>query len=266
MRSETEGQGLRNLSGAADRANGLDRAMIVKGLYVGVSGFSYPRWKGNFYPKDLKSEDFLGYYSQKLNSVEINSSFYAPPTATMIKSWLQKTQEQFQFSLKSPRQITHIFKLGKGASDSAKKLNATLELLGSKRGPVLFQLPPFLRQDLKLLESFLKETEELTKKVFEFRHESWLEENTYALLDKYDVGFCVAETEDLKPVMKLIGDIAYFRLRMDSYDKKSMDKWSKGIRDLSRDARETYVYLRHDETGDNATLAVQLKDEIEQST
>ena len=265
MTSETQGQGLRNLSSATDRANGLDRALTRKGLYVGVSGFSYPGWKGNFYPKDLKSEDFLGYYSQKLNSVEINSSFYAPPTATMIKSWSQKTQEQFQFSLKSPRQITHILKLGEGASDSAKKLDATLELLGSKRGPVLFQLPPFLRQDLKLLESFLKETEELTKKVFEFRHESWLEETTYALLNRYGTGFCVAETEDMKPVMKLIGEIAYYRLRMASYDQKSMDRWSKEIRNLAKDARETYVYLRHDETGESAMLAVQLKDEIERS-
>jgi uncharacterized protein YecE (DUF72 family) len=240
--------------------------MIRKGLYVGVSGFSYPGWKGNFYPKDLKSEDFLGYYSQRLNSVEINSSFYAPPTVAMIKSWSQRTQEQFRFSLKSPRQITHILKLGKGASGSARKLNATLELLGSKRGPVLFQLPPFLRQDLKLLESFLKETEEVAKKVFEFRHESWLEETTYELLGKYQAGFCVAETEDMKPVMKVIGDIAYFRLRMDSYDKKSMDKWSMEIQDLARGAGETYVYLRHDETGENAALAVQLKDEMEQSS
>ena len=250
----------------ANRASTLDPTMTRKILYVGVSGFSYTGWKGNFYPKDLKSEDFLGYYSQRLNSVEINSSFYAPPTAAMIKSWSQKTQDQFRFSIKSPRQITHILKLGKGASDLAKKLSATLELLGSKRGPVLFQLPPFLRQDLTLLESFLKETEEVAKKVFEFRHESWLNETTYALLDKYGAGFCVAETEDMKPVTKIIGDIAYFRLRMDSYDKKSIDKWSKEIQNLAKDARETYVYLRHDETGENAALALQLKDEIEQGS
>ncbi len=240
--------------------------MTIKSVYVGMSGFSYPRWKGDFYPKDLKSEDFLGYYSQKLNSVEINSSFYAPPTAARIKSWSSKTQDEFQFAIKSPRQITHILKLGKGASDSAKRLNATLQLLGSKRGPILFQLPPFLRQDLKLLESFLNETEDVTRKVFEFRHESWLDEATYELLDKYATGFCIAETEDMKPVMKVIGDIAYFRLRLDSYDKKSIDKWSKEIRSLSEDAGETYVYLRHDETGENATLAVKLKEDIEKKS
>jgi uncharacterized protein YecE (DUF72 family) len=240
--------------------------MAKKNLHVGVSGFSYPRWKGNFYPEDLKSEDFLGYYSQKLNSVEINSSFYAPPTTAMVKSWAAKTQNDFQFSIKSPRQITHILKLGKGSSDSAKKLDATLELLGSKRGPVLFQLPPFLRQDLKLLESFLEETAPVSKKVFEFRHDSWLTEPTYTLLEKYRTGFCVAETEDMKPVMKVIGDIAYFRLRLDSYDKTTVDDWSTRIKDLAKNAEETYVYLRHDETGENASLALRLREGVQQKS
>jgi uncharacterized protein YecE (DUF72 family) len=246
-------------------AGRLEPTMMKKNLYVGVSGFSYPGWKGNFYPKDIKSEDFLGYYSQKLNSVEINSSFYAPPTTATVKSWSAKTQDDFQFSIKSPRQITHLLKLGKGASDSAKKLDATLELLGSKRGPVLFQLPPFLRQDLKLLESFLEETKAVSKKVFEFRHESWLTQSTYTLLEKHHTGFCIAETDDMKPVLRVIGDIAYFRLRLESYDKKSVDEWSIRIKDVVKDAEETYVYLRHDETGENASLALHLREGVLQS-
>lgn len=240
--------------------------MGQKGLYVGVSGFSYPKWRGNFYPKDLKSEDFLGFYSQKLNSVEINSSFYAPPTTAMIKSWSSKTQNNFLFSIKSPRQITHVLKLGKGSGDSARKLDATLELLASKRGPILFQLPPFLRQDLKLLESFLEETNSISKKVFEFRHDSWLTDHTYKLLEKHQAGFCVAETEDMKPVMRIIGNLAYFRLRLDSYDEKSIDSWSTRIRDLIEDVEEAYVYLRHDETGENATLALRLRERVQEKS
>jgi uncharacterized protein YecE (DUF72 family) len=236
--------------------------LTKKGFYVGVSGFSYPGWKGNFYPKDLKSEDFLGYYSQKLNSVEINSSFYAPPTTAMVKSWSAKTQDEFQFSTKSPRQITHILKLGKGSSESAKRLDATLELLGSKRGPILFQLPPFLRLDLKLLESFLEETSTISKRVFEFRHESWLTDPTYAILEKHQTGFCIADTEDMKPVMRVIGNIAYFRLRLDSYNRKIIDSWSTRIRDLIEDAEQAYIYLRHDETGENASLALRLREGV----
>lgn len=237
--------------------------MARESLFVGVSGFSYPGWKGSFYPKDLKSEEFLGYYSQKLNSVEINSSFYAPPSITMVKSWAAKAQGSFRFSTKSPRQITHILKLGKGSAESAQRLDTTLELLGPKRGPVLFQLPPFLRKDLNLLESFLQGTPSLVKKVFEFRHESWLEDSTYDLLDKYQTGFCVAETEDMKPVMKVIGDVAYFRLRKDAYDSRSVELWSGRIKDLMKEARETYVYLRHDETGENAAFALRLSESFQ---
>lgn len=231
---------------------------MVKSLYVGVSGFSYPGWKGNFYPKDLKSEDFLSYYSKKLNSVEINSSFYAPPNAAMIKSWSSKTQDSFKFSMKAPRQITHILKLGKGAADSSQGLDGILELLGAKRGPVLFQLPPFLKQDLKLLEAFLRETSAFKQRIFEFRHESWMNDPTYKLLERNDAGFCVAETEDMKPVLRVTGDISYYRLRNERYDDKSIDAWSKKIKQLSKDSKEGYVYLRHDETGDNASKALQL--------
>ena len=235
-------------------------------FFVGVSGFSYASWKGNFYPKDLKSEDFLGSYSQKLNSVEINSSFYAPPSATTVKSWSAKAQDDFRFSIKAPRQITHILKLGKGSSDSAKRLGKTLDMLGPKRGPILFQLPPFLRQDLKLLESFLGETSMLKESVFEFRHESWLSDPTYALLDKYQAGWCIAETEDMKPILKVIGGVAYFRLRKDMYDGKSIDEWSTRIRGLAKEAKGAYVYLRHDETGDNAGHAVRLKEKLLQKS
>jgi uncharacterized protein YecE (DUF72 family) len=235
------------------------------GLYVGVSGFSYPGWKGAFYPKDLKGEEFLSFYSRKLNSVEINSSFYAPPTVGTIKSWASKTQDRFRFSIKSPRQVTHILKLGKGSADPAKKLAATIELLGSRRGPILFQLPPFLKADLKLLESFLADTAVIEKKVFEFRHDSWLSEPTYSLLDKYETALCIAETEDMKPVLKVIGNTAYFRLRLDSYVNKTVDKWSARIMGLAKETKETYVYLRHDETGTNASLALRLRAGVEQN-
>ena len=104
-------------------------------MFVGISGFSYAGWKGKFYPRDLKNEDFLTYYAQHLNSVEINSSFYAPPSAAMVKSWSARTSEDFRFAFKAPKQITHILKLGRGSSEAAEKLSKTLDLLGPKRGP-----------------------------------------------------------------------------------------------------------------------------------
>ena len=231
-------------------------------FYVGVSGFSYASWKGTFYPKDLKSEDFLSFYSGKLNSVEINSSFYAPPSAAMVKSWAGRTGEDFRFAIKSPRLITHTLKIGKGAPEAADRLGNTLDLLRAKLGPVLFQLPPFFRHDLKTLESFLTHTTAMKRKVFEFRHESWLNDSTYQLLEKHDAGFCIAETEDMKPVLKVTGGLPYFRLRKDVYTASDVGKWTEKIRDIIKGSEQAYVYLRHDETGENASYAVGLQEKI----
>jgi uncharacterized protein YecE (DUF72 family) len=235
---------------------------MKKSIFVGVSGFSYAGWKGKFYPKDLKSEDFLSFYAGKLNSVEINSSFYAPPSATMVKSWASRTGEDFRFAIKSPRLITHTLKLGKGASEAADRLGMTLDLLGGKLGPVLFQLPPFFRQDLKILESFLTQTAGVKKKVFEFRHDSWLNESTYQLLEKHDAGFCIAETEDMKPLLKVTGGFPYFRLRKDVYTSVDVGKWTEKIREMIKGSDEAFVYLRHDETGENASYAVGIREKI----
>lgn len=234
----------------------------MKNIFVGVSGFSYASWKGKFYPKDLKNEDFLSFYAGKLNSVEINSSFYAPPSAAMVKSWASRTSEEFRFAIKSPRLITHTLKLAKGASDAADRLAKTLDLLGGKLGPVLFQLPPFFRQDLKTLETFLTQAVSVKKKVFEFRHESWLSDSTYQVLENHDAGFCIAETEDMKPVLKVTGGLPYFRLRKDAYTAKDMTEWTEQIQETVKGSDEAFVYLRHDETGENALYAEKMKEEI----
>ena len=235
---------------------------MSKNVYVGLSGFSYPGWKGKFYPKEMESEEFLTYYSQHLNSVEINSSFYASPNAAIVRNWSAKTSENFRFAFKAPRQITHILKLGNGSSEAAERLSKTLDLLGPKRGPVLFQLPPYSKQDHKLLDEFLSKTSGIKNRVFEFRHESWLQNPTYQLLEKHEAGFCVAETEDMKPAFQVTGGLAYFRLRKESYDAKAIDQWAEKIREMTKGLQECYAYLRHDETGENAILAQRLSEKI----
>ena len=234
-------------------------------VFVGVSGFSYSSWVGRFYPEGLKNDEFLGYYSKHLGSVEINSSFYAAPTATMVRSWAAKTAEEFRFAFKAPRQITHILKLSKGASEASAKLFATIVNLGPRLGPILFQLPPFSKVNQELLQSFLTEIGNIGPKVFEFRHPSWFTESIYRLLDEHQAGFCIADTEDLEPTFKVTGGLAYFRLRKDSYDGKAIDMWAREIRRSSDGAKECYVYLRHDETGENALLAERLSRNLQDS-
>lgn len=227
-------------------------------FYVGVSGFSYPRWRGKFYPKEAKSEELLALYANRLKSVEINSSFYAAPKPSAVEGWGGKTNDSFRFSFKAPQQITHILKLGEGSAEAANRLSGTLDLLGPRRGPVLFQLPPYMKQNLKLLEGFLSETSDIPNRVFEFRHQSWLDGPTYGLLDRHATGLCVAETEEMRPTFKVTGGFAYFRLRMDSYDQKAIDQWAERIGEVAKGSQDCYVYLRHDETGQNALLAERL--------
>jgi uncharacterized protein YecE (DUF72 family) len=236
---------------------------VISNVHVGVSGFSYPKWKGKFYPRDAKSEEFLAYYSQHLDSVEINSSFYAAPSASMLKNWSERTGEKFRFSFKAPQQITHVLKLGKSSSELADRFSKTLDFLGPRRGPVLFQLPPFSRQDLRLLDEFLSKTSGIKNRVFEFRHESWLQSSTYQLLEGHGAGFCIAETEDMKPAFRVTGGFAYFRLRKESYDAKAIDQWAEKVRETGKGLRESYAYLRHDETGENAILAQRLSEKLQ---
>jgi len=223
--------------------------------YVGVSGFSYPSWRGNFYPVDAKPEEFLALYAARLGSVEINSSFYAPPSAATVTGWSVRTPARFRFSFKAPKQVTHILKLGEGAGLAAVRFAKNLDSLDQRRGPILFQLPPFMKRNDELLRAFLTETGKIKERVFEFRHESWFEDETFRALEKERAGFCVAETEDMKPEFRLTSDLAYFRLRMDTYSKDEMPPWAKRITELSKGATACYVYLRHDETGANALLA-----------
>ena len=236
---------------------------VIRNVYVGVSGFSYPGWKGKFYPKDATSEEFLAYYSLHLDSVEINSSFYALPSAAMVKNWSEKTSEKFKFSFKAPGQITHVLKLGKGSFEVADRFSKALDFLGPRRGPVLFQLPPYSKQDHKLLDEFLSKTSSVKNRVFEFRHESWFQGSTYQLLEQYGAGFCIAETDEVRPAFQVTGGLAYFRLRKESYNEKAIDQWAEKIRETAKGLRESYAYLRHDETGENALLAQRLSEKLQ---
>lgn len=231
-------------------------------VYVGVSGFSYPRWRGKFYPKEAKSEELLAQYARRLGTVEINSSFYAAPKPAAVEAWAARTGEEFRFAFKAPQLVTHILKLGGGAPDAAVQLASTLELLGPRLGPVLFQLPPYMKQDLKLLDAFLSKTPGVKGRVFEFRHKSWLDAATYRMLDKHETGFCIAETEEMAPTFQVTGGLAYFRLRLDSYDARMVDRWAGRIAEITEGLAASYVYLRHDETGENALLAVRLAQKL----
>jgi len=227
---------------------------VMVRFWVGVSGFSYASWRGVFYPETTKSNEMLEAYAEKLNSVEVNSSFYHMPSQTTTSKWVDSTPQDFRFSFKASRKITHFKKL-KGAKTEFEFILKGLKPVEAKLGCVLVQLPPYMKQDYETLESFLREKPDWASIAIEFRHSSWFGEKLNNLLSKYNAALCIADTEDLKPVFEKTASFTYSRLRHERYSKDSLKEWSEKLIKFASDLENCFVYFMHDETGDAANLA-----------
>src|SRR5215831_10641080 len=168
-------------------------------LYAGTSGFAYPAWKPGFYPAKTPSNQFLKHYATRLNCVEINYTFRRLPSASTLQSWVEATPSGFVFAVKANMRITHIQRL-KNAEQSTELFFKMIDPLRTARrlGPVLFQLPPAMKCDVALLESYLKLLPEGMRYAFEFRHASWLVDEIYDALRARNVSLCVAKSERLE--------------------------------------------------------------------
>ena len=225
-------------------------------FWVGVSGFSYASWVGVFYPKGTKAGKMLETYSTKLNSVEINSTFYHMPTQATTEKWAHSVSDNFRFSFKTNRKITHFMKL-KGVKAELDVFFKGLKPVEEKLGCVLVQLPPYMKQEYDILETFLTQKPETIKIALEFRHASWFGKELNALLSKYNTALCVADTEDMKPVFERTADFTYMRLRQDTYSRPELKKWSEKIQEFAGDLGDCFIYFKHDETGNAANLAAE---------
>ncbi len=218
-------------------------------LIAGASGYSFKEWKGNFYPDKMKQEEMLTWYSARLPTVEINNTFYQMPKAAVLEKWAQTTPENFKFAIKASRRITHMSRLkADTAADSVNFLYTTLAALGAKRGPVLFQLPPFLKKDLPRLSEFLKLLPEGHCAAFEFRNDSWFDDDVYDALKTADASLCLSEREDNTPPPLLVETApwGYVRLRLENYSDDDLQVWAAKL--AATAWRTTYVYFMHEPT------------------
>jgi uncharacterized protein YecE (DUF72 family) len=223
-------------------------------VLVGTSGYSYKEWKGAFYPKNLPPADFLRYYAEHLSTVEINNTFYRMPTEKLVRGWAQEVPETFTFALKAPQRITHIAKLHNARELTEAFVRVGREL-GSHLGPLLFQLPPFLRKDVPRLEAFLEAAPAETRMAFEFRHPSWFDEDVWSALRARGAALCVAEGESLVSPLVATAGWGYVRLRRDAYPDDVLEEWAAKIR--MQAWKEVFVYLKHDD-GDAPSVAKRL--------
>jgi uncharacterized protein YecE (DUF72 family) len=228
-------------------------------LFAGTSGWAYPSWKPDFYPQKLAQARFLGHYATQLNAVEVNFTFRQLVKESTLAKWLADTPGHFRFTVKAHQVITHIKRL-KGTEDFVPRFLATIQPLASagKLGPVLFQLPPNLKVDLEVLRSFLTTLPKRMQTAFEFRHDSWLSEETYSLLREHNAALCVAESEERTTPEVTTADFNYYRFRKPNYAPDERKAMVERIQQHLGAGRDVFAYFKHEETPEGAIYAREL--------
>jgi uncharacterized protein YecE (DUF72 family) len=217
-------------------------------IHVGTSGFAYREWRGSFYPEKMREKDMLRYYAERLSAVEINNSFYRMPAPETLARWGEQVPDAFTFVLKASQRITHRLRLAPEAAEAVELLFETARALGDHLGPVFFQTPPFLKKDVGRLRAFLELLPAGRPVAFEFRHETWLDDEVYAALRARNAALVAVDKDEAAaegaPVVAT-ADWGYLRLRRRAYDDAALAGWKGRIG--SQPWREAYVFFKHEE-------------------
>lgn len=217
-------------------------------LRVGTSGFNYDEWKGSFYPADLPATKRLGYYADRLDTVEINATFYRMPTPKTLAGWAAATPESFVFALKAPQRITHFARL-RDVDEPLRYFCDTARTLGAKLGPLLFQLPPTFKKDLVRLGDFLALLPADLAYAVEFRHDSWFDDDVLERLRGRGVALCVADSEKGTAPLVSTASFGYLRLRDEGYGDADLARWGERIRSIGAGWSDAWVFFKHEESG-----------------
>ena len=231
-------------------------------IRVGTSGYSYPAWKGPFYPADLPAARMLAFYVERFSTVEINATFYRMPTPKTVAAWAAAAPPGFVFALKAPQQVTHFRRL-RDVDEPLRFFCDSAAGLGDKLGPLLFQLPPRFPRDTDRLARVLAQLPPRLRVAFEFRDPSWFAEDVYTLLRARDAALCIADTEAGTTPDVATASWGYLRLRDAGYEDAELDGWAAAA---ARPAwRDAFVYFKHEESGAGPALASRLVRRVQAS-
>jgi uncharacterized protein YecE (DUF72 family) len=223
-------------------------------VQVGTSGFAFKEWKGPFYPADLKDDAMLGYYSARYPTVEINNTFYRLPKEHVLQDWASQVNETFAFSIKASQRITHDARLREGAATALEFLLRNTSTLGTKLGPILFQLPPDMEKNADRLRAFLALLPSDRRFAIEFRHESWFDDEIFDTLRARDVALCIAESEEFTGVNASTASWGYLRLHRQDYTDAMLAEWQGRL--AAHRWKDAYVFFKHDYIDGAGPLAV----------
>jgi uncharacterized protein YecE (DUF72 family) len=214
-------------------------------LRAGTSGYSFKEWKGSFYPEDLKDDGMLGFYAGKFPTVEINNTFYRLPKEHVLLEWAAQVPDPFTFAIKASQRITHHARLKPECAGAVEFLLKNTSTLGSRLGPILFQLPPNLKRDDDRLRAFVDTLPSDRRYTIEFRHESWFDDAVFGVLRGRDIALCVVEQPEFASPVVATASWGYVRLHRFDYDDASHARWAKTI--TTQPWSEAYVFFKHDE-------------------
>ncbi len=232
-------------------------------VHVGTSGWHYAHWKGPFYPDDLPDPEMLAFYAGRFSTVEINNTFYHLPRKETLAGWRDSVPAGFIFSVKASRFITHMKKL----HDVRKPLSVffgTVDALGDKLGPVLFQLPPKWRLNAERLQKFLSVLPKDYRYALEFRDPSWFASEVYGALSEFGVSFCIYDLAGSLSPKEITSDLVYIRLHgpdgpyRGRYDTAALAGWAGTFAAWRKKGKEIYCYFDNDEAGYAAGDALRL--------
>jgi uncharacterized protein YecE (DUF72 family) len=220
---------------------------------VGTSGYSYKEWKGHFYPERLSEKKMLLFYAQHFSTVEINSTFRRFPTTSTVESWAEQVPESFRFVLKARQTITHFRRL-QNAEEQIDDFIDIASVLGTRQGPLLFQLPPNFKKDVPRLDAFLNYVDGRAAVVLQLQHESWFNDEVYSCLRAHSAAICCVDDEG-PACDKVIGTTnwGYVRLRQERYTDARLIKWIEKLK--AQDWNECFVFFKHEDAGAGPTLA-----------
>jgi len=218
---------------------------------VGTSGWQFDNWKGHFYTSGTPKADWLPVYADTFDSVEVNNTFYQRPDAEKLQRWRRQTPNSFTFSIKANRYITHLKKFI-DPEEPLQTLYRSLEPLGDRMGPILFQCPPNWHQNVDRLENFLDQLSDHHRHAFEFRDSTWFHPATLDALTRHDAAFCIYElgAQRRSPIAET-GQFVYVRLHgpetayEGAYPEEALTAWARRVRDWSRDGYDVFVYFNN---------------------
>ena len=241
-------------------------------FHIGTSGWSYKDWVEIFYPKNLKSADWLSHYAKTFDCTEINSSFYRLPRRQTVNNWMNNVPKEFLFCPKMSRYLTHIKRL-KDPEEPLQRFFGVFEPMQTQMGPVLIQLPKTVGFDGNVVEHFyalLKQQYAQYKFAIEVRHDSWMTEDSYALMSKYDIAFVMSHSGNHFPYAEVVtARNVYFRfhgpgsLYNTKYDEKTMEKYAQLFKKLADDGHELWIFFNNDWFGYGIENALSLRRYLE---